>query len=253
MANEIIKKEEGQIEVWGTRDYKQVIEKAKDIASILSKTIQDNKLFTDIQDKKYVHCEGWVMAGAMLGLFPEITEIREERNNRGVKYIATCEIKTSDGRTIARGQSECASWERNRQKRHFEEYEIRSMAQTRAVSKAFRLLLSWIMVFGGYEPTPAEEMEAEILKDEIIEEQKIEEKPQQKQYTEQDLRKYYIILNKIGVDKEKAKDLIEGLFNTRTLKDLNTEQLDELFELVKQFKTKEEFETYLSTLTKKGE
>jgi hypothetical protein len=194
------------------------------------------------------------MAGAMLGLFPEITEIREERNNRGVKYIATCEIRTSDGRTIARGQSECASWEKNRQKRHFEEYEIRSMAQTRAVSKAFRLLLSWIMVFGGYEPTPAEEMEAEIIKDEIIEEQKTKEKPQQKQYAEQDLRKlrkYYIILNKIGIGKEKAKDLIEALYNTRTLKDLNATQLDELFELIKQFKTKEEFEVYLSTLTKK--
>jgi len=251
MANEIVKKEEGQLEVWGTRDYKQVVEKAKDIAGILSNVIQEKNLYTVIENKKYVHCEGWTLAGAMLGLFPVITEIREEKNPKGVKYIATCEIRTSDGRTIAKGQSECASWEKKRQKRHYEDFEIRSMAQTRAVSKAFRLLLSWIMVFGGYEPTPAEEMEAEVLKDEIIE-QKTEEKPQPKQYTEQDLRKYYIVLSKMGIDKEKAKDLIEALYNTRTLKDLSTEQLDELFELVKQFKTKEAFEVYLSTLNKKG-
>jgi hypothetical protein len=253
MANEIVKKEEGQLEVWGTRDYKQVVEKAKDIAGILSNVIQEKNLYTVIEGKKYVHCEGWTLAGAMLGLFPVITEIREEKNPKGVKYIATCEIRTSDGRTIAKGQSECASWEKKRQKRHYEDFEIRSMAQTRAVSKAFRLLLSWIMVFGGYEPTPAEEMEAEVLKNEIIEEQKTEEKPQQKQYTEQDLRKYYIILNGLDIKPDRAKDLIEALYNTRTLKDLSSEQLNELFELVEQFKTKEEFEVYLSTLTKKGE
>jgi len=246
MANEIVKKEEMQMEVWGTKDYKQVVEKAKDIAGILSSVIQEKNLFTDIQGKKYVHCEGWTMAGAMLGLFPEITEIKEERNNKGIKYIATCEIKTSDGRIVARGQSECASWERNRQRRQYEEYEIRSMAQTRAVSKAFRLLLSWIMVFGGYEPTPAEEMEAETIKNEVIEEQKTE----QKQYTEQDLRKYYIILNGIGIKSDRAKDLVEALYHTRTLKDLSTEQLNELFELAESFKTKDDFETYMGTLTK---
>jgi len=244
MTDEIVKKEEGQIEVWGTKD---LVEKAKDIAGILSDVIQERKLFTVIENKKYVHCEGWTLAGAMLGLFPVITEINEEKNQRGIKYIATCEIRTSDGRTIARGQSECASWEKKRQKRHYEEYEIRSMAQTRAVSKAFRLLLSWIMVFGGYEPTPAEEMEAEAVKDDIIEEDITQEQKEQV-----DLKRYYIVLGNLGIDKNRAKDLIERMYNTRTLKDLTTGQFKALMGLAEQFKTKEEFEWYLGTLNKNG-
>ena len=40
------------------------------------------------------------------------------------------------------------------------EFQIASMAQTRAVSKAFRLALSWVMTLAGYEPTPAEEMKS---------------------------------------------------------------------------------------------
>lgn len=38
------------------------------------------------------------------------------------------------------------------------EFSIRSMAQTRATGKVYRLALSWIMKMAGFEPTPAEEM-----------------------------------------------------------------------------------------------
>ena len=37
-------------------------------------------------------------------------------------------------------------------------FQLRSMAQTRACSKAFRNSLSWIVMMAGYSPTPAEEM-----------------------------------------------------------------------------------------------
>ena len=33
-----------------------------------------------------------------------------------------------------------------------------SMAQTRALGKAYRMALGWIMKMAGYEATPAEEM-----------------------------------------------------------------------------------------------
>jgi hypothetical protein len=41
---------------------------------------------------------------------------------------------------------------------HRDDYALRSMAQTRAVAKALRLCLGWIMSLAGYEATPAEEM-----------------------------------------------------------------------------------------------
>jgi hypothetical protein len=38
------------------------------------------------------------------------------------------------------------------------EFQLMSMAQTRAAGKVLRLLLGWIVTLAGYEPTPAEEM-----------------------------------------------------------------------------------------------
>lgn len=39
-------------------------------------------------------------------------------------------------------------------------FQLRSMAQTRAQSKALRNALAWVVVLAGYRPTPAEEMDA---------------------------------------------------------------------------------------------
>ena len=84
-----------------------------------------------------------------------------------VKYVATVAVQTADGKIIGRAYGMCSSAEmrRNRKTGQMEprwqdEYAIMSMAQTRATSKAFRLVGSWIMALAGYEPTPAEEIEA---------------------------------------------------------------------------------------------
>jgi len=63
-----------------------------------------------------------------------------------------------------------------------------------------------------------------------------------------ELKKYYIILNKVGVDKNEAKELLKGLFNTDTLKELNKEQFTELMDLARSFKSKEDFLSYLSSV-----
>lgn len=40
-------------------------------------------------------------------------------------------------------------------------FQLASMAQTRAAAKALRMVLSWVVVLGGFKPTPAEELDAE--------------------------------------------------------------------------------------------
>ena len=37
-------------------------------------------------------------------------------------------------------------------------FQLKSMAQTRAGAKAFRMVVGWVVVLAGYKPTPAEEM-----------------------------------------------------------------------------------------------
>jgi len=63
-----------------------------------------------------------------------------------------------------------------------------------------------------------------------------------------ELKKYYIILNKVGVDKNEAKELLKELFHTDTLKELNKEQFTELMDLARSFKSKEDFLSYLGSV-----
>jgi hypothetical protein len=42
-------------------------------------------------------------------------------------------------------------------------FQLRSMAQTRAAAKALRNALAWVVVLAGYQPTPAEELDAVVV------------------------------------------------------------------------------------------
>lgn len=137
-----------------------IINKAQIIANIVSKLIEEKKLYHQIQGRKYVKCEGWTTMGALFNLYPTITDLQKEKNDKEIIYTATCEIKRPDGHTVTRAISSCNNMERG--KRGLAEFQIASMAQTRAVSKAFRLCLSWVMALAGYEATPAEEMGGKI-------------------------------------------------------------------------------------------
>jgi hypothetical protein len=59
--------------------------------------------------------------------------------------------------TVGAGFAICSNKESG--KKFYQEFAIASMAQTRAIGKAYRNILAWIIRAAGYEPTPAEEME----------------------------------------------------------------------------------------------
>jgi hypothetical protein len=65
-------------------------------------------------------------------------------------------IHLATGNVVGRGFATCSNKEHT--KKSFADYAICSMAQTRAVGKAYRLALGWLMKAAGYEATPAEEM-----------------------------------------------------------------------------------------------
>jgi hypothetical protein len=132
----------------------EVLEQASRIATALAKVINDRKLYTNIQGKKYVRVEGWNTLGALLGVLPREVSARAGEDG---SYEAVVElIRASDGMVIGRGSAVCSIDETNWKNR--DAYARRSMAITRATGKAFRLGFSWIMTLAGYEPTPWEEM-----------------------------------------------------------------------------------------------
>ena len=128
------------------------------LASELSKLIKEKGLSSNIQGKQFVNVEGWQFAGASLGLMPIITSTQDLSNETAIKYMATCEVRNiTTGQLVATGIALCSNAEKT--KRYFDEYAILSMAQTRAIGKAYRNLRAWLMKAAGFEATPAEEMD----------------------------------------------------------------------------------------------
>ena len=138
------------------------INSPKDLKSFsveLKSFIVNNGLYTTISGKNYVHVEGWQFAGASMGIFPVIKDVhRVDGVEDEIKYYASVELIRSSGDIIGSGIAICSNKESK--KRSFDEYAIASMAQTRAVGKAFRLSIGWIMKLAGYESTPAEEVDS---------------------------------------------------------------------------------------------
>jgi len=124
----------------------------------LKKYVVEQGLFTPIQGKNYVNVEGWQYAGASMGMLPMVVSCDDISTEGEIKYKATVEIvSVKNGNKVASGVAICSSKEAKR--KNADEYVIASMAQTRAVGKAFRLSIGWIMKLAGYESTPTEEIE----------------------------------------------------------------------------------------------
>lgn len=127
-------------------------------ATNLKKMIIDNKLYTDIRGKNYVNVEGWQIAGAFTGTFPVVESVENLSDGVVYKYRAEVSLRDKDGNKVGSGVAICTNQEAG--KENFDEYAVASMAQTRAVGKAYRMKIGWLLKVAGYETTPAEEMDA---------------------------------------------------------------------------------------------
>lgn len=187
----------------------------------LKKFILQNNLYTGIQNKNYVHVEGWQFAGASLGIFPIVEKVENLSGEFGpIKYRAEVKlIRLDTGETVGYGVAVCSTQESK--KKNFDEYAIASMAQTRAVGKAFRLSIGWIMKLAGYEATTAEEMSG-VTSESSVDTTEIPEMPIS------DLR--FLVDTKLSAMEapEKMKFLKDNV-GTITEKNLTDEQYRDLY------------------------
>jgi hypothetical protein len=139
------------------------------VAEILQKFVRDKNLTAKIQGKDFPLVEAWEFAGCQLGLIAVVTNILKIDSPDEIKYMCWAEVrKISDGSVVGLGIAICSNKEKL--KRHFEEYAVIAMVQTRAISRAYRNVLGWVMKAAGFEATPEEE--TDILKDCPDEEEK---------------------------------------------------------------------------------
>lgn len=157
-TNEIATKTE-QVELTSPSDIMNFATNLRDL-------IVQNKLFTAIKGKNYVNVEGWQIAGAFTGTFPIVESVENLSEGNTYKYRAEVSLRDKDGNKVGYGVAICTNKEPG--KTGFDEYAVASMAQTRAVGKAYRMKIGWLLKVAGYETTPAEEMDAVAA--EVIEE-----------------------------------------------------------------------------------
>ena len=128
------------------------------LAVDLAKFIKENRLYQNIQGKEYVNVEGWQYAGSRLGILPVVEHVVNISTEDEIKYQAKVNLlDLRSQQVVGAGFAICSNREQG--KKYYQEFAIASMAQTRAIGKAYRNILAWIIRAAGYEPTPAEEMD----------------------------------------------------------------------------------------------
>jgi hypothetical protein len=138
----------------------QRLEGAAEIANALAGVIEQKKLYTSISGRRHVLAEGWqVLANLMqVGLETEWTRPVYDRDEKLFGWEARVICRAKDGQVIGSAESMCCRDEERW--RDANEHALRSMAQTRAVSRALRQCIGFIVKLSGFEATPAEELDS---------------------------------------------------------------------------------------------
>jgi hypothetical protein len=144
--------------LFGVRNPQEILQKAEEHAKVLAGAIEKRALYTEIKQRRHVWVEGWTLLGSMLGVFPVCVWTRPLKHEDGTHWgwEARVEARTLGGALVGAAEAQCLCEEQNWAGR--DDYALRSMAQTRATSKALRLPLGFVVTLAGFDSTPAEEM-----------------------------------------------------------------------------------------------
>ena len=134
---------------------KEMIATATEIANLAGDIITKQKLFVNIGTNKYVKAEGWAIVGSLAGILSRERQVLNDGKGNYCAIVDLINVKT--GMVVGSGSSICGMDEPMWAKRP--NFARRSMAITRATSKAYKGSYSWIISLAGYSSTPAEEMD----------------------------------------------------------------------------------------------
>ena len=140
--------------LFGTDDPGEILDRTAGIATHHAKVVKQQRLSVRISGRDHVLVEGWTTLGALVGVFPVTAWTRPLPDGDG--WEARVEARTLDGRVVGAAEAMCSRQEKTWKTR--DEFALRSMAATRATSKALRGPLGFIVSLAGFAATPAEEM-----------------------------------------------------------------------------------------------
>jgi len=141
---------------------------ADELAEIVKrKEKQGVQLVVKVGTKKYPTIPCWQIVGAQLMVFPHTVwtkpddpkEISEAWKEGRLTATSRCVLRTAAGVEVGSGEAVCSQAEQMSGRPRWQDaYAVVSMAQTRAIGKAYRNSFGWVLQMAGIEATPAEEI-----------------------------------------------------------------------------------------------
>ena len=139
-----------------------VLIEAQRAAVALQEVILKKEKPVIINGQQYLEFEDWSLLGRFYGVTAKVVSsqpitipVSDTETIKGYEARAVA-IRVDTGEEISAADAMCTDDEERWGNRPL--FQLRSMAQTRACSKALRNVLSWVVVLAGYKGTPAEEM-----------------------------------------------------------------------------------------------
>jgi len=165
-----------------SRDPNEVLEEARRAAVALRGVIDQTEAVVVIGTSRHLKSEAWQTLGHFYGLAARTPDDKTRFVTYGdVRgFEVTAELyHISSGKVVSEATAMCLNdeekwgtrtkyeWRSEGGKRHrvavgsenVPLFQLRSMAQTRAISRVHANALKWVVVLGGWSPTPAEEVE----------------------------------------------------------------------------------------------
>ena len=153
-----------------SKDPEKALEEMERLVKAIASRCKGPKYLVETDKMSYPKVEWWTTTGGSLSLFPVIEWTRKLERVGECVWEARASIRLN-GQVITAAEMMCSdkemlySKEQQRWVKRWDpekaEFAIRSMSETRAVGKAFRIGFSMLAVMAGLEPTGAEEMPGE--------------------------------------------------------------------------------------------
>lgn len=170
------------------RSPQETLDEAKKAAVALQTVISSKPRKVMFNGEQYLEFEDWQTVGRFYGITAKVERTEYVTYGNVSGFSARAVAIRSDGMEISAAEGECLNDEDKWSHRPKYEwrpradgngnekiqigdepvplFQLKSMAQTRACSKALRNVLAWVVVLAGYRATPAEELQgADVAND----------------------------------------------------------------------------------------
>ena len=142
--------------------FHQSITWAQQKAQKLKEIVDSQKLSVKIGPSEHLRVEGWQTIGKGYGYTCKTAVTELIRGGEGVIIGVKARATILDGNGLEVGGAESFCFGDEEGKKGQGVAQWAGMAQTRAESRAFKQILSWVVILAGYNPTPAEEMDRKV-------------------------------------------------------------------------------------------